>query len=64
MYAFNVWKENKIIDTVFYDIGKQTIKDALENVHRSLVSHDGYSQDIRVTWPKGQKVNRKKLERK
>jgi len=57
MFAFNVWLSGKMIDTVFYSPNKsETISEQVENVRRSLVNHDGYSPDIRVTWPKGQRV--------
>ena len=56
-FSFNVWLDGKMIDTVFQSIGKkQTIAEAIEDVRKSLISHDGYSPSIRVTWPKGQRV--------
>lgn len=56
-FAFNVWKNGKLIDTVFYSVGKtQKIADAVEDVRRSLINHDGYSSEIKVTWPKGQRI--------
>jgi hypothetical protein len=55
MYAFNVWHGAKLIDKVFYSLpGK--IADQVESVKRSLINHDGLPLDIRVTWPKGQRV--------
>ena len=57
MFAFNVWLNGKMIDTVFYSLNKsETIAESVENVRRSLINRDGYSSDIRVTWPKGQRV--------
>lgn len=57
MHAFNVWLANKLINTVFYSIGKkETIKSALESVKNSLINHDGLNPEIRVTWPKGQRL--------
>jgi hypothetical protein len=44
--AFNVWKGRKLIDTVFYAASSTETKD---DVYRSLVNHDGYDPDIRVT---------------
>ena len=36
MFAFNVWLENKLIDTVFYQVSKrQTVADALDDVKRA-----------------------------
>lgn len=48
MTAFNVYKGRKKIDTVFYS-GNFTTDD----VRRSLVGHDGYDDDIRVTKARG-----------
>ena len=45
MIAFNVYKKNKLIDTVFTCDGHVT-KDEMK---KSLVEHDGYDPDIRVT---------------
>jgi len=57
MYAFNVWLGTKQIDTVFYSqLPYRTIEGSLQEVYKSLTGHDGYSPDIRVTWPKGQRV--------
>lgn len=44
-HAFNVYRGRKLIDTVFYSC---TNVDA-EEVRRSLINHDGYPADIRVT---------------
>lgn len=46
MQAFNVYKGSKLIDTVFYGKGVKVDKD---EVRRSLINHDGYDADIRVT---------------
>lgn len=55
MSAFNIWLGTKLIDTVFYScVG--TIADRCESVKRSLIEQDGYGPEIRVTWPKGQRV--------
>lgn len=55
MFAFNVRLDGKLIDTVFYQVGKRdTIAQAVESVRRSLIDHDGYNPAIVVTWPKGQ----------
>lgn len=43
-YAFDVYKDGKIIDTVFYS-GKNT---TVEDIKKSLVDHDGYDSDIVV----------------
>lgn len=48
MTAFNVYKGRKLIDTVFYT-GTETADD----VRKSLISHDGYDSDIRVTKARG-----------
>lgn len=57
MQAFNVWCNGRKIDTVFSsDTG--TIAERCEAVRRSLINHDGYPSDIRVTWPRGQRVTR------
>lgn len=55
-FAFNVWLENKLIDTVFYDAGGKTIADKIDYVKRSLIGHEGYDHAIRVTWPKDQRI--------
>lgn len=34
----------------------ETIKDAIESTRNSLINHDGYSPEIKVTWPKGQRL--------
>ena len=61
MFAFNVWLNNKLIDTVFYSsLPARTIKASIEDIYNSLVNHDGYDSNIKVTWPKGQTVNKKK----
>ncbi len=57
MFAFNVWHGPKLIDTVFSCMFG-TIPESVESVRRSLINHDGYPSDIRVTWPKGQRVTR------
>lgn len=49
MAAFNVYKGRKLIDTVFYS-GAGIDK---EYVRTSLIGHDGYDPDIRVTKPRG-----------
>lgn len=57
MFAFNVYLNRKLIDTVFYTVNKsETISEAIERVTRSLISHDGYDPAIHVTWPKGQRL--------
>lgn len=56
MSAFNVWRENKLIGTVFYVALTGTIAERCEYVRRSIIDHDGYDPAIRVTWPKGQRV--------
>lgn len=55
MYAFNIWCDNKLIDTVYCELSG-TIKESMESVRSSLIHHDGYSSEIKVTWPKGQRV--------
>lgn len=56
MHKFNVWLNNRLVDSVFYSVSEgETIAQAVERVRRSLVSHDGYSPEIKVTWPKGQR---------
>ena len=56
MFAFNVWLNNKLIDTVFYQVSaKATIQDAIDDVTCSLIGHDGHDPSIKVTWPKGQR---------
>jgi hypothetical protein len=47
--AFNVYQGRKLIDTVFAQ-GYDT-----EEMRRSLINHDGYASDIRVTKRKQQK---------
>ena len=54
-FAFNVWLENRLIDTVFYDAPTKTIAEKIDYVKRSLIVHGGYDPAIRVTWPKGQR---------
>lgn len=49
MTAFNVYKGRKLIDTVFYSGNTETADD----VKRSLINHDGYDADIRVTKARG-----------
>lgn len=56
-FAFNVWLDGKLIDTVFYSTNG-TIAEKIEYVRDSLIGHDGYSPGIKVTWPKGQRVTR------
>lgn len=57
MFSFNVWLDGKLIDTVFYSVGKhETIKEAVESTRKSLIGHDGYDPGIVVTWPKGQRL--------
>ena len=56
MIAFNVYKGTRLIDTVFYSKGVKV--DRVE-VKRSLVNHDGYDADIRVTKAR-QKKNKAK----
>lgn len=59
MFAFNVWLNNRLIDTVFYSVGKtETREEAVDSVRKSLIKHDGYPHDIKVTWPKGQRLTR------
>ena len=59
MFAFNVWLNNRLIDTVFYSVNKsETIVDAVESVRNSLINHDGYDSGIKVTWPKGQRITK------
>lgn len=63
MFSFNVWLNNKLIDTVFYSVGKnETIKDAIESTRLSLINHDGYNPAITVTWPKGQRLTEDEWE--
>lgn len=51
MAAFNVYKGRKLIDTVFYsDANYQFTAD---DVKKSLIGHDGYDSDIRVTKVRG-----------
>ena len=57
MYAFNVRHDTRMIDRVYYGaLPGRTIAEALRVVRDSLVNHDGHAVDIRVTWPKGQRV--------
>lgn len=57
MFAFNVYLNGRLIDTVFYQISaKATIMQACEDVKTSLIGHDGYDPDIKVVWPKGQRI--------
>lgn len=49
MTAFNVYKGRKLIDTVFYSGNTETADD----VKKSLINHDGYAADIRVTKARG-----------
>ena len=46
MKAFNVYLGKKLIDTVFYS---GSIKIDKKEVYDSLVNHDGYDQNIKVT---------------
>ena len=55
MFAFNVWLNGKRIDTVFAK-ESGTIAEKCEAVRQSLIRHDGYNPEIKVTWPKGQRV--------
>lgn len=55
-FAFNVWLHNKLMDRVFYDAPGDTIAEKIDYVKTSLVNHDGYNTDIKVTWPKGQRI--------
>lgn len=55
MSAFNIYLGSKLIDTVFFSI-KGTIADQIDYVRSSLINHDGYDSEIRVIWPKGQRV--------
>jgi hypothetical protein len=45
MDAFNVYLNNKLIDTVFYT---KSSKETCDDVKRSLVNHDGYNPRIVV----------------
>lgn len=57
MFAFNVYLNNKLIDTVWYQVGKrETIAEAIENTRNSLINHDCYDPGINVVWPKGQRL--------
>jgi hypothetical protein len=49
MTAFNVYKGRKLIDTVFYSGNTE----AADDVKKSLINHDGYDSDIRVTKARG-----------
>jgi len=63
-YAFNVWLNNRLIDTVFYNsMPTKTIKASIEDAYQSLVDHAGYDSNIKVTWPKGQTVNKTKKDK-
>ena len=54
--AFNVSLNGKNIDTVFYSsMHSDTIVEACERVRKSLIDHDGYDPEIKITWPKGQR---------
>lgn len=56
-FAFNVWLGTKQIDTVFYQVlARNTIKDTIADVKHCLINHDGYDSEIKVTWPKGQRI--------
>lgn len=57
MSAFNVWLGTKLIDTVFFSI-YGTITERIDYVKRALIGHDGYDPEIKVTWPKGQRITR------
>jgi hypothetical protein len=46
MQAFNVYLKSKKIDTVFYGANVKVDK---EEVKRSLINHDGYDPNIKVT---------------
>lgn len=62
-FAFNVRLKGKLIDIVFYQVSKnQTIAGACADVRKSLIGHDGYSQDIAVTWPRGQRITETSYE--
>lgn len=54
-YAFNVRLNGKLINTVFYTLSG-TIAEQCESVRLSLINHDGYDPNIRIVWPKGQRV--------
>jgi len=45
MIAFNVYLNNKLIDTVFYS---KSANVTIEEVYDSLVNHDGYDHRIIV----------------
>lgn len=51
MAAFNVYKGRKLIDTVFYS--DANYKFTADDVKKSLIGHDGYDADIRVTKARG-----------
>ena len=56
-HELDIYENHNLVDTVFFTIGKkQTIADAIEEVRKGLINHDGYAPEIRVTWPKGQRV--------
>ena len=47
--AYDVFLHRRCIDTVFHTRNKgQSHKDACEELHRSLVNHDGYNPSIKV----------------
>lgn len=57
--AFNVYIGKKRIETVFYSLlNSETKAEAINRVKNSLISHDGFSPEIKVTWPKGQRLTR------
>lgn len=64
MFSFNVYDNlGRHIDTVFYQVGKtETRKEAVDNVRKSLINHEGYPHDIKVTWPKGQRITADSFE--
>lgn len=48
---FNVWLNNKLIDSVFYTVNG-TVQERIEYVRTSLINHDGYDPGIKVTRPR------------
>ncbi len=56
MKAYKVWLNNKHIDTVFWVDNSDR-----EEVKRSLVNHDGYDPDIRVTQERKRKSTTKEV---
>lgn len=46
MQIFDVWLGSKKIDTVHYNDSPKVLKD---EVYRSLVNHDGYNPEIRIS---------------